>query len=118
MRLVQFSTKMNNDCLLNCVIYYKKNVTIKCLLICKQSNNLNTEYFWLLRNKIEFYDNKQINNNYYYNYKLYCQLNKLKIKLLLKLSLYELHVKNKLNLYNDQLQLLPTEIGHPVRDEP
>ena len=83
---------MNNDCLFSSIIYYKINIAIKCLLICKQFNNLNTEYFWLLKNKIEFPNNKQI-NYYYDNYKLYYGLDKLKIKLSLKLSLYELYDK-------------------------
>ena len=47
---------MNNDCLFSCIIYYKINTAIKCLLICKQFGNLNTEYFWLVRNKIKFYN--------------------------------------------------------------
>ena len=88
---------MNSDCLFGSVIYCKINSAIKCLLICKQFSNLNTEYFWLLKNKIDFPNNKQL-NYYYDNYKLYYGLNKLKIKLSLKLSLYELYTKNEFTL--------------------
>ena len=108
---------MNNDCLFNCIIYYKINTTIKCLLICKQFSNLNTKYFWLLKNKMDFPNNKQF-YYYYDNYKLYYGLDKLKIKFSLKISLYEIYIKNNLSLSNKKFQSISTEIGHPVRDEP
>src|ERR1700739_1010851 len=101
---------MNNDCLFSCIIYSKINTAIKCLLICKQFNNLNTKYFWLLKNKMDFPNDKQI-YYYYHNYKLYYRLSKLKIKFSIQMSLYEIYLKNNFIIYLKNFQSLPSEIG-------
>jgi len=85
---------MNNDSLFMISLYCKINCLIKCILICKQINGINNEYFWRIRKKIDYKCKKIIDNLYGDNYKLYYCLNKIKISLYSGLSLYRIYTIN------------------------
>ena len=107
--------KMEIDCGFTTSLYSNKIHIAKLLTMCKNINNLDTEYLYSLLCK-RFPDNQIGNIRKYLNNwtPLYCLANKLaKLQMILKLNytLDELYLASSIDLHNKWLTVIPTEMG-------
>src|SRR5437868_10671190 len=105
---------MDIDCLFNSLLFSELDNILNSLLINSSIKQLNTEYLWksLLERDYKN-DNIEISNcPYICKYKLHNGIMKINIQLNLKMKLNDLHLLKILNLYNNQLLLIPSELGN------
>src|SRR5271170_5445823 len=104
---------MNIDCIFNILLYSDKCIIYNCLSTCKIINKLNKQYLYKLLYERDYNENRftgnwnplQIYSNFpWCNKYLLCNnLNKIKSKLNIRKTIYELYELDKLYLYNKQL---------------
>ena len=107
---------MNTDCIFNILLYGNPDTIFKCLIACKDIlKNNNTEYLYKLLYERDFItEGYMFNKSWHEKYTLYNNLNKLRNKLNINMTLYNLYITSIYNLSTNSLISIPTEIGELV----